>query len=64
MPDSCPVKDCERTRASGQLACRPHWFALPKDIRDAVWSGYRQGVMSGAYRAAYADAREYWERNP
>jgi hypothetical protein len=64
MPNPCPVKGCARTRASAHLACRPHWFALPKDIRAAVWAGYRQGVMSDAYRAAYDDAREWWANNP
>lgn len=25
------------------FACKPHWFALPKKIRDAVWREYRPG---------------------
>jgi hypothetical protein len=25
------------------FACRPHWFALPKKVRDAVWREYRSG---------------------
>ncbi len=25
------------------FACRSHWFALPKKIRDAVWREYRPG---------------------
>jgi hypothetical protein len=25
------------------FACKPHWFSLPKDVRDAVWAEYRPG---------------------
>jgi hypothetical protein len=25
------------------FACRPHWFALRKPLRDAIWREYRQG---------------------
>lgn len=25
------------------FACKPHWFALPKKFRDAIWSEYREG---------------------
>jgi hypothetical protein len=23
--------------------CRPHWFSLPKSMRDAIWDAYRPG---------------------
>jgi hypothetical protein len=23
--------------------CKPHWFALPQNIRDAIWREYEQG---------------------
>ena len=59
----CPVEGCERSRQSSQLACRPHWYALPKDIRDAVWAGYRQGPLSDAHVTAMMDAREWWANN-
>jgi hypothetical protein len=35
------------------LACRPHWYGLPKTVRDAVWHAYREdGIGSPAHGAA------------
>lgn len=25
------------------FACKPHWFSLPKPMRDAIWREYRPG---------------------
>jgi len=25
------------------FTCRVHWFALPKELRDAIWREYRNG---------------------
>jgi hypothetical protein len=25
------------------FACKPHWFALPQKIRDAIWREYQSG---------------------
>jgi hypothetical protein len=43
------------------LCCRSHWYALPKDIRDRVWAGFRHAPLGGAHRQAMADAIEYLE---
>jgi hypothetical protein len=55
---------CDQPRADGKLACLTDWRRLPKDIRDAVWAGYRQGPLSDAHTAAILDAREWWRNNP
>ncbi len=46
------------------FACRPHWFALPKQLRDAIWATYRDGQEitkdpSHEYLVAAQDAVEY-----
>jgi hypothetical protein len=36
----CPAPTCTRRVASTQLACRSHWYALPKELRDRVWDAH------------------------
>lgn len=36
----CPAPDCERAVPRHMLACRQHWFSIPKRLRDAVWRAY------------------------
>lgn len=55
----CPLEGCDRKRARTELLCSPHWFAVPKPLRDEVWRTYKRfGVLSdpynGAVTAAYA----------
>jgi hypothetical protein len=40
--------------------CRPHWYALPKELRDRIWRAYRPGQeIRGTPSASYlAVARE------
>lgn len=37
----CPGPGCERRVPADQLACRDHWFQVPKPLRDEVWSAWR-----------------------
>lgn len=37
----CPAPGCHRSIGLEMFACREHWFSLPKEIRDEVWSSYR-----------------------
>jgi hypothetical protein len=46
------------------FACRPHWFMLPKRLRDAIWATYRPGQEitkdpSPAYLEAAQAAADY-----
>jgi hypothetical protein len=43
VPHTCHAPGCERRVPAKLFACRTHWFALPKDLRDAVSKEYRPG---------------------
>ena len=40
---TCYARGCETHVPLRMLMCRPHWYALPKPLRDAVWSAYQVG---------------------
>lgn len=47
------------------FACRVDWWLLPKDVRDAIWAGYRNQADGGAaHRAAMATAFRFYRDNP
>jgi hypothetical protein len=43
MIHTCHAHDCGKRVPPSMLFCRPHWFSLPKPIRDAIWREYRPG---------------------
>jgi hypothetical protein len=55
----CPRPNCTARVRNDLLACRPHWFELPRDIRDRVWRAWTTGSVI-AHRAAVSDAITYW----
>jgi hypothetical protein len=40
---TCHAHGCKQPVPPAMFACRAHWLALPKNIRDAVWREYRYG---------------------
>lgn len=57
MAHTCHAAACSTRCANSMFMCRPHWFSLPKSMRDAVWSGYRKGQeLDWLISSAYADA--------
>jgi hypothetical protein len=38
---TCPGPGCESRVPTEMLACREHWFQVPKALRDEVWSAWR-----------------------
>lgn len=52
----CPGKGCTKPIGGDQVACRPHWFSLPKPLRDRIWSLYRREQGSDAHREAVFEA--------
>jgi hypothetical protein len=47
------------------LACRAHWYALPRRIRDRIWRAYRDGQEidkqpSDEYSDAFDEAQAFW----
>jgi hypothetical protein len=57
MPRSCPIIGCTRVPETGHLMCKPHWFAVPQPLRNAVWKTYDHG--RGLLTPEYAKARNY-----
>lgn len=39
----CPASGCKATVPNAMAFCRRHWYAVPKQMRDAIWSSYRAG---------------------
>ena len=64
----CAAEGCTRRVPLKLLMCRPHWGALPAELRRAVWATYRRGQeidlkLSPAYIAAVRDAIDWLKQN-
>lgn len=44
---------------TSQFACRPHWFSIPKPLRDEIWDAYREEWLSDRHVAAMDAARAF-----
>lgn len=42
-PHTCHWPGCEKQVPPAMWGCKPHWFRLPKPLRDAIWREYRPG---------------------
>lgn len=51
----CPKTGCNKQVPSHMLACRNHWFEVPKSLRDAIWDSYRNN-NKGAHSANVQEA--------
>lgn len=40
---TCHWPGCDKQVPPAMWGCKPHWFALPKHLRDAVWDAYVPG---------------------
>lgn len=43
MTHRCHAHGCDKPVPPRMFACKPHWFALRKPVRDAIWREYRSG---------------------
>jgi hypothetical protein len=43
MRHECHAHGCCKGVPPAMLFCKPHWFALRKAVRDAVWREYQNG---------------------
>lgn len=43
MSHRCHAHGCNAPVPPAMFMCRPHWFALRKPLRDAIWNEYRRG---------------------
>lgn len=60
MTHECPAPGCDRQVTSSQLACRRHWFQLPRPLRNALWDTY-YAPGSAAHRAAVNACCRWWD---
>ncbi|PNG49073.1 hypothetical protein WDL1P2_00530 (plasmid) [Variovorax sp. WDL1] len=61
---NCHWLGCQRHVPPKLWGCAPHWFTLPKDIRDRIWAAYVPGqeltkAPSDAYLAVAREAHEF-----
>jgi hypothetical protein len=56
----CEIPACPVLVASDRLMCRPHWYQVPKLLRDLVYATWRSGagVFTPEYREAVRQAVE------
>lgn len=40
---TCHWPGCDRQVPPAMWGCRPHWFKLPKALRDRIWAAYEPG---------------------
>jgi hypothetical protein len=55
---ACRWPGCTTAIISSMWGCKPHWFALPKDIRDRIWDAYLHGSVEDL-KTSY-DAAQTW----
>lgn len=63
MSHTCPRPECDLDVSDEMFACRPDWYALPADIRSAIWAAWRGGDAAG-HADAMADAVEWYREHP
>lgn len=68
MSHTCHAAGCSVHTPPQMLMCKRHWFMVPREIRNRVWSTYRDGQcddwdITNAYaNAARAAVRAVAER--
>ncbi len=54
---TCHWPGCGKKVPPAMWGCRPHWFSLPKNLRDRIWATYRPGQeITKTPSPAYMDA--------
>ncbi|QOR55206.1 MAG: hypothetical protein SHS37scaffold296_23 [Burkholderiales phage 68_11] len=53
----CHWPGCERQVPPAMWGCRPHWYTLPAELRNRIWSTFRPGQeVKGTPSTAYVEA--------
>lgn len=66
---TCHWPGCSRQVPPAMWGCRPHWFALPREIRTGIWRAYQVGQEEGRapvtkeYVKAARAAQDWIEKN-
>jgi len=61
---TCHWPGCGKEVPPAMWGCKPHWFALPKRLRDRIWATYRRGqeitkTPSPEYMEAALEVQEW-----
>jgi hypothetical protein len=56
----CPAPGCTVVISNRIFACRPHWYALSKPVREAIKATAGLTIFDPARRAAIQSAWEEW----
>ncbi len=64
MKHMCHWPECPKAVPPAMWGCAPHWFRLPKPLRDRVWATYRAGQEirkdpSTAYLAVAKEVQQW-----
>ncbi|MEX2599293.1 MAG: hypothetical protein WD533_06520 [Dehalococcoidia bacterium] len=65
---TCHWPGCNRQVPPAMWGCSPHWFRLPKYLRDRIWRSFRPGqevtlTPSREYLAAVREAQQWIEEH-
>jgi hypothetical protein len=44
----CPAPKCNTQVPNSMLSCRPHWYGLPRALRDEVWQTAHLSILDEA----------------
>ena len=69
MTHTCHWPGCTTPVPPAMWGCKPHWFRLPKRLRDRIWLTYRPGQEvdkrpSQAYLEAAKDVQDWIKEQP
>lgn len=60
MSHECPAPNCNVTMGDDKLACSPHWFQLPHQLRQKINTEYRSHGLSARLRVLQNEAFDFW----
>lgn len=65
MSHQCHHPTCALEVPPKLLACKAHWYQLPKELRDRIWATYRSGQErtkdpSAEYLEAFGACQKWW----
>ncbi len=68
MKHACHWPECGKAVPPAMWGCKPHWFKLPKPLRDQIWATYVPGQEvrkdpSGFYLNAAKEVQQWIKLN-
>ena len=64
MNNKCPA--CSTMIKAHEIACKKHWFTVPRELRDRIWRLYRNKRTKGSleHRRAVFEAIRFLSPDP